>query len=72
MVHWHGEEDLVKIKETKMRGVDSYGMICGAEEVFLDSLFPPKDEDEIVDLKGLECYPGQNISEVIGSNDIKV
>lgn len=70
MVHWHGEEDLVKIKETKMRGVDSYGMICGAEEVFLDSLFPPKDEDEIVDLKGLECYPGQNISEVIGSNDI--
>ena len=70
MVHWHGEEGLVKIKETKMRGVDSYGMICGAEEVFLDSLFPPKAEDEIVDLKGLECYPGQNISEVIGSNDI--
>ena len=70
MVHWHGEEDLVKIKETKMRGVDSYGMICGAEEVFLDSLFPPKAEDEIVDLKGLECDPGQNISEVIGSNDI--
>ena len=29
-VYWHGEDQLVTIKETKMRGEDSYGMICGA------------------------------------------
>ena len=28
MVVWHGEGEPVKIKETKMRGEYSYGMIC--------------------------------------------
>lgn len=69
-VVWHGQGEPVKIKETKMRGEYSYGMICGAEEVFLDSFFPPKDEHEIVDLKGIECYPGQNVSELICMDDI--
>ena len=69
-VVWHGEGEPVKIKETKMRGESSYGMICGATEVFLDKLFPPKEETEIVDLKGIDCKPGQNIAEVLGISDI--
>ncbi len=69
-VYWHGEGELVKIKETKMRGEDSYGMICGASEVFLDKFFPPKDEKEIVDLKGIDCYPGQSIAEALCLDDI--
>jgi len=69
MVVWHGEGEPVEIKKTKMRGESSYGMICGAEEVYLDSFFPPKTETEIVDLKGIDCYPGQNISELIGMDD---
>ena len=68
-VYWHGEGELVKIKETKMRGEVSYGMICGATEVYLDSYFPPKDESEIVDLKDIPCEVGQNIADVIGAND---
>lgn len=68
-VVWHGEGEPVEIKEMKMRGESSYGMICGATEVYLDSFFPPKDDHEIVDLKGVECYPGQNISEVICMED---
>ena len=68
-VYWHGEGELVKIKETKMRGEVSYGMICGATEVYLDSYFPPKDESEIVDLKDIPCVVGQNIADVIGAND---
>lgn len=68
-VYWHGENSLVKIKETKMRGEDSYGMICGASEVYLDYFFPPKDEKEIVDLKGIDCKPGQNIAEVTHMED---
>ena len=68
-VYWHGEGDLVKIKETKMRGVSSYGMICGATEVYLEDYFPPKDESEIVDLSGVDCKPGDNIADIIGMND---
>jgi phenylalanyl-tRNA synthetase beta chain len=68
-VVWHGEGEPVEIKETKMRGELSYGMICGATEVYLDNFFPPKDEHEIVDLKDIKCYPGQNISELVCMED---
>ena len=69
-VYWHGESELMKIKDSKVRGVDSYGMICGAEEVYLENIFPAKEEDEIVDLAGIECYPGQSITEIIDMKDV--
>ena len=69
-VYWHGEAGLVKIKESNMRGVSSYGMICGATEVYLEELFPPKSDDEIVDLKGYDCEVGQNIADVICMDDV--
>lgn len=69
VVVWHGEGDPVKIEKTKMRGEESFGMICAAEEVFLSEFFPQKDEAEIVDLKGYDCTPGQNIADVLGLND---
>lgn len=68
-VYWHGEDELVKIKETKMRGESSYGMICGATEVYLDQFFPPEDEREIVDLSGIDCKVGDNIADVIYMDD---
>lgn len=68
-VIWHGEGEPVKIKETKMRGEYSYGMICGATEVYLDKFFSIKDEHEIVDLHGIDCKPGQKISEVFCMED---
>lgn len=69
MVVWHGEGEPVEIKETKMRGESSYGMICGASEVYLDSFFHNEDDHVIVDLEGLDVYPGQNIADVVGMND---
>lgn len=64
-VYWHGEGELVKIKKSNLRGESSFGMICGATEIFLKDMFPPKDEREIVDLKGIDCKPGQNIADVL-------
>ena len=68
-VVWHGEGEPVKIKETKMRGEDSFGMICAASEVYLDEFFPSTSEAEIVDLKDIECNPGDNIADVMNLND---
>ena len=68
-VYWHGLSELVKIKETKMRGEYSYGMICGATEVYLEDLFPAEDDHIIVDLGDIPCVPGQNIADVLGLND---
>ena len=62
-VVWHGEGEPVKLKETKLRGVSSYGMICGSTEVYLADFYPPQDEREIVDFTdlGIECEAGQNV-----------
>lgn len=68
-VYWHGESELMKIKETKMRGVASYGMICGAEEVYLEDFYPTDDPTIIVDLGDAHAEPGQNIAEIIGMKD---
>ncbi len=72
VVYWHGEGEPVEIKETKMRGEDSYGMICTPAEVYLSELFPTEDERELVDLKGIDCYPGQNIAEVVCMEDVVI
>jgi len=68
-VVWHGEGEPVVIEKTKMRGESSYGMICGADEVYLSDFFPLKEETEIVDLKGIDCKPGDNISDIVDMND---
>lgn len=69
-VLWHGEGEPVEIKEVEMRGVPSYGMICGATEVYLDDYFKPNDDHEIVDLSNLDVRAGMNISEVINNDDV--
>lgn len=68
-VQWHGEGELVELKPTKIRGVESNGMICGADEVGLIARFPKKSEKEIVDLSGLKVKAGQPLVEVVGGGD---
>lgn len=69
MVRWHGEGEPVEIKAAKLRGVESYGMICGANEVGLEDMFPAADEKEIVDLGDLKVKPGTPIAEALELED---
>lgn len=70
-VIWHGEGEPVPIKETKLRGEKSFGMICAAAEVYLNDYYGNPDERIIVDFTeaGTICEVGQNVSELIGMND---
>ena len=42
-VLWHGQWEPVIMKKTAIRWVDSYGMICASEEIWLKNEFPAKD-----------------------------
>lgn len=70
MVRWHGEGEPVEIKNAKLRGVQSFGMICAAVELGLDALFPTDDDHGIMDLSDFEAAPGAPIAEVLGLDDI--
>lgn len=73
---WHGEGEPVLIEEATLRGEPSYGMICGASEIGLATLFPPKEEKEIVDLTewkktypDLDPAPGERIGPLLYLDD---
>ena len=57
MVRWHGEGEPVEIKNAKLRGVESFGMICASVEVGLADLFPAAEEHEIMDVTAFDA-PG--------------
>ena len=70
MCKWHGEGELVEIKKSKLRGVESYGMICGAVEIGLADLFPTKEEAHILDLSDFDAPAGTPLADALDLNDI--
>jgi len=68
VVSWHGGEK-VKIVPAKIRGEESFGMICGADEIGLLELFPKKSEKEIVDLSALNVHVGTPLAKALGLDD---
>ena len=70
MCRWHGEGEPVEIKKSKLRGVDSYGMICGAVEIGLADLFPTKEEAHILDLSDFDAPAGTPLADALDLNDI--
>lgn len=68
-VVWHGEWEPVVMKKTKIRGIESYGMICAAEEIYLGDEFPQKSETEILDLSHLNATPWTNLADLLEKND---
>ncbi|MBP3895121.1 MAG: phenylalanine--tRNA ligase subunit beta [Mogibacterium sp.] len=71
-VVWHGEGEPVLLKETKLRGESSYGMICSPSEVYLGDVIATNDVREITDFTelGIDCKVGQNVAEVMGMDDV--
>ena len=67
---WHGEGEPVEIKKSKLRGVDSYGMICGAVEIGLADLFPTNEEAHILDLSDFDAPAGTPLADALDLNDI--
>ncbi len=72
IVRWHGEGEPVEIKKAKLRGVESYGMICASSEIGLIDLFPPKDEREIVDLSAFDFKAGTPLAKALDMEDVLI
>ena len=70
MVRWHGEGDLVEIKNAKLRGVESFGMICASVELGLADLFPAKEEHEIMDVTDFGIDAGTPLAKALDLDDI--
>ncbi len=71
-VQWHGEGELIELAPTKIRGEESFGMICASDEIGLREMFPAKGEKEILDLSNLadkKNIVGVPLAEVLGLND---
>jgi len=69
-VKWHGEGDLVELQKTKIRGVESNGMIVASSEIGLEKLFPVDSDKEIMDLSALKLKVGQPLAQALKLDDV--
>ncbi len=67
-VRWHGEGELVELKPAVLRGVESFGMICAADEIGLGDM--GQTSDGILDLSALKQAPGTPLAKVLERDDI--
>ncbi len=70
VVRWHGEGEPVVIKNSKLRGVESFGMICASEEIGLGELFPSSQAAEILDLSAFDVPAGTPLAKALDMDDV--
>lgn len=73
-VQWHGSQEQT-LKPVNIRGEKSEGMICAAEELGLQTMFPVKKgegERPVVDLRFASCdlRVGASLREALGMDDV--
>ena len=66
-VRWHGEGDLIELKQTKIRGESSEGMICASSEIGLAQI---EGDSEIRDLGDISVEPGTALAQALGLDDV--
>lgn len=59
----------ITIKHTKLRGIESQGMICSAKELGLPDKVLMKEQQVGILVLGSDAKIGQNITEYLGMND---
>lgn len=69
-VRWHGEGEPVVIKNSKLRGIESFGMICASDEIGLGDLFPAAQEAEILDLSAFDVPTGTPLAKALDMDDV--
>jgi len=68
-VQWHGEGDLIEITESTLRGVKSFGMLCGVDEIGFGLL--PHEEKHIWDVTDLTDAPaGTPLAQALELEDV--
>ena len=74
-VQWHGEGEPVTLEAAKLRGVESFGMICAAGEIGLADSFPYEGR-EVLDFEkelGKDVMkvikPGTPVADLLGLSD---
>lgn len=68
-VKWHGEGDLIELTKAKIRGVESFGMICASTEIGLAEMYPLGSEKEILDLSSINAKAGTPLAKALGLDD---
>jgi phenylalanyl-tRNA synthetase beta chain len=59
----------LKIKKSKLRGVESYGMLCSGQELGMDAKFLPPEQQTGVMILPEDTPIGVDAKEVLGLND---
>ncbi len=66
-VRWHGTE-MVTLEKAKVRGEESEGMICAAEELDLVAQFPQATDRNIIDMGDGDEGVGKPLQDYLGLN----
>ncbi len=65
-VKWHGQGGPVKLEKTAIRGIESFGMLCSAQEIGAGYELNPVGG--VIDLPGAKA--GQSAADALGQNDV--
>lgn len=73
VVKWHGTDEM-ELKETKIRGEASFGMICAGEEIGLGEMqsHQTDDPEAILVLNHVDAAPGTPLAEALGMKGLQL